>query len=105
MDSGSLLSWWNQAPQSSANPGERPPAQPKGVKLEHLRRHPGSWATQSLRRKAQGPYAESTPLTIAGAIAEANRSLGQANIRLVSVKVNDPVTNSNNKDNGHGVFT
>ena len=42
---------------------------------------------------------------IAGAIAEANRILGQANIQLVPVKINDPVTSTNNGDNGDGVFT
>ena len=42
---------------------------------------------------------------IAGAIAEANKILGQANIRLVPVKIYDPVTNANNGDDGDGVFT
>ncbi len=42
---------------------------------------------------------------IAGAIAAANKILGQANIQLVPVKINNPVTNSNNGDNGDGVFT
>ncbi len=42
---------------------------------------------------------------IAGAIAEANKILGQANIRLVPVKINDPVTNANNGDDGDGKFT
>lgn len=42
---------------------------------------------------------------IAGAIAEANKILGQGNIRLVPVQINNPVTNSNNGDNGDGNFT
>ena len=42
---------------------------------------------------------------IAGAIAEANRILGQANIQLVPVKINDPVTSADDGDNGDGVFT
>ena len=42
---------------------------------------------------------------IADAIAEANKILGQANIRLVPVKINDPVTAANNGDDGDGVFT
>ncbi len=42
---------------------------------------------------------------IRGAIAEANKILGQANIQLVPVKINDPVTNRANGDDGDGVFT
>ena len=49
----------------TANPGVLTSPHPNLLNLKHLQRHPGSWATPSLRRKAQGRYAEGEPLTLA----------------------------------------
>jgi uncharacterized repeat protein (TIGR01451 family) len=46
-----------------------------------------------------------TSASIADAIAEANRILGQAGIRLEPVRTNNPVTAPNNGDNGDGAFS